>query len=67
MDFHQKRIKKEISELEQAIRAGKHWEVVHNKKATKMLKNKMQFYMHEYKKPSINFHRYAKFEILNNI
>ena len=45
LDFHQRRIKKQISDFETLIREGKHWEVIYNKKEIKQLKRKMNMYM----------------------
>ena len=51
LDFHQRRIKKQINEFETMVREKKYWEVIYNKKEIKMLKRKMNSYMQEYKKP----------------
>lgn len=51
LDFHQKRIKKQINEFDTMVREKKYWEVIYNKKEIKLLKRKMNIYMQEYKKP----------------
>ena len=51
LDFHQKRIKKQINDYDTMIREKKYWEIIYNKKDIKSLKRKMNTYMQEYKKP----------------
>ena len=50
LDFHQKRIKKQINDFDTLVREKKYWEVIYNKKEIKLLKRKMNIYMQEYKK-----------------
>ena len=43
LEFHQKRIKKQINEYEQMYHQGQHWEIVNQKNEVKMLKAQMGF------------------------
>ena len=45
LDFHQKRIKKQINDFDTLVREKKYWEVIYNKKEIKLLKRKMNIYM----------------------
>ena len=51
MDFHQKRVKKQINDLESLVAQDQHWEVVHRKQEFRELRLKMQNYVQEYRRP----------------